>query len=288
MISEVKRLYVILASGMLLLALGGSALAGTLDDIRSRGALRVAYREDAPPFSYRTSNSPTPVGFMVDLCRAVAQGIGTQIGNAELKVVYVPVTSADRFDAITGDKADLLCEATTQTLKRRETLSFSIPTFVDGASFIIRPSGPKDLKSLAGNKVGVLVGTTTENELRDSLKAGAINAEVVTMKAHQEGFDAVKNGTIAAYFADRGILSYMLTNDKSQVNLLLADTFLSVEPYALAMRRGDEDFRLAVDRALSQIYRSGLIKKIFAAAFGASTQPSPTLVGLYVTAALPQ
>lgn len=275
-------------AGMLALSLGDSALAGTLDDVRSRGDLRVAYREDAPPFSYKTSDSPAPVGFMVNLCRAVAEGIGKQIGNAGLKITYVPVTSADRFDAITSGKADLLCEATTQTLKRRETLSFSIPTFVDGASLIIRPSGPKDLKDLAGKKVGVLVNTTTDSGLRGLLQAASIQAEVVPLKAHQEGFDAVKNGAVAAYFADRGILTYLLANDKSQVNVLLADAFLSVEPYALAMRRGDEDFRLAVDRSLSQIYRSDQIKQIFAAAFGANTQPTPVLLGLYLTSALPQ
>ena len=133
----------------------------------------------------------------------------------------------------------------------------------------------------------MLVNTTTESELKASLQAGGIQAEVVAVKTHQEGFDAVKNGSVAAYFADRGILSYMIVNDKSQTNLLVADTFLSVEPYALAMPRGDEDFRLAVDRSISRIYRSGAIRQIFAAAFGASVQPSPTLLGLYVMSALP-
>ena len=118
MMAKTKRSRVILASGVLLLAWGSSALAGTLDDIRSRGALRIAYREDAPPMSYKRSDSAVPVGYMVDLCRAVVEEIGKQIGNATLKVDYVPVTSADRFDAITGGKADLLCEATTQTLPR--------------------------------------------------------------------------------------------------------------------------------------------------------------------------
>jgi len=61
-----------------------------------------------------------------------------------------------------------------------------------------------------------------------------------------------------------------------------------VEPYALALRRGDEDFRLAVDRALSQIYRSGEIVKLFATSFGATVQPSQLLQGLYMTSALPQ
>lgn len=265
----------------------GVAAAGTLDDVRGSGTLRLAYRQDAPPFSYTASNAAAPAGFIVDLCRAVATGIGKQLG-IDIKEAYVPVTSTDRFDAIVNNKADLLCEATTQTLKRRETVSFSIPTFVDGASFIIQPNGPKDLQSLDTRKVGVLAGTTTEAELRRALTAKKVNAEVVPAKTHQEGLDAVEKGTVAAYFGDRGILTFLLMSAKTPGNLLMADTYLSVEPYALAMRRGDEEFRLAVDRQLSSIYRSGQIARIFGATFGPSVQPSPTLLGLYATASLPE
>lgn len=279
------------ASGTILL-LGtlqaATALAGTLDDIRAAGAVRIAYRDDAPPFSYKAAGAAAPAGFIVDLCRSVTDGIGRQLGIGDIKKVYVPVTSADRFDAITGNKADLLCEATTQTLKRRETVSFSIATFVDGASFIIQPGGPMDVKSLDGKKVGVLASTTTETELRRGLEAAQVKAEVVLAKTHQEGLDAVESGAIAAYFADRGILTFLLMSARTPAKLLLADTFLSIEPYALALRRGDEDFRLAVDRELSRIYRSGEIVRIFAATFGPSVQPSPTLKGLYATTALPQ
>ena len=274
----------ILTAGMLHT---GVAVAGTLDDIRGSGVVRLAYRQDAPPFSYVAGNAAVPAGFIVDLCRAVAAGIGKQLG-IEIKEAYVPVTSTDRFDAIVDNKADLLCEATTQTLKRRETVSFSIPTFADGASFIIQPSGPKDIGDLAGKKVGVLAGTTTEAELRHALTEKQLNTEIVPAKTHQEGFDAVQKGAIAAYFADRGILTFLLMNAKTPGNLLLADIYLSVEPYALAMRRGDEDFRLAVDRQLSAIYRSGQIARIFGATFGPSVRPSPTLLTLYATAALPE
>lgn len=274
----------ILAAGMLQASV---AVAGTLDDIRGSGTVRLAYRQDAPPFSYVAGNAAAPAGFIVDLCRAVVSGIGKQLG-IDLKEAYVPVTSADRFDAITNNKADLLCEATTQTLKRRETVSFSIPTFVDGASFIIQPSGPKDIQSLNGKKVGVLTGTTTEAELRHALAAKQVNAEIVPAKTHQEGLDAVEKGAVSAYFGDRGILTFLLMNAKEPANLLLADAYLSVEPYALAMRRSDEEFRLAVDRQLSSIYRSGQIARIFGATFGPSVQPSPILLGLYATAALPE
>lgn len=267
---------------------GGEACAGTLDDIKANGAIRIAYREDAPPFSYRKNNAGEPMGFMVELCRSVAGKIGQQLGIADLKITYVPVTSADRFDAITGNKADLLCEATTQTLKRRESLSFSIPTFVDGASFIIATNGPRDFKSLEGKKVGVLVNTTTEAELKRSLEVAKINAEVVSLKTHSEGIAAVEKGLVAAYYGDRGILTFGLVEGGPRPNLMIADIYLSLEPYALGLRRGDEDFRLAVDRALSQIYRSGEIVKLLATSFGAPFQPSPVLQGLYMTSALPQ
>jgi ABC-type amino acid transport substrate-binding protein len=281
-----KHLGIILVAALALL--GTAAQAGTLDDIRKNGVLRIAYREDAPPFSFKKEGVEAPVGFMVDLCRAVADGLAKVIGVTDLKVTYVPVTSTNRFDAIMGGKADLLCEATTVTLRRRESLGFSIATFVDGASFVIRSSGPKDIAAMSGQKVGVLAGTTTEEDLRRAFVASKVDAEVRLMQTHQEGLDAVEKGMVVAYFADRAILTSLLqSGGRPTGNLALADTYLSVEPYALAMQRGDEDFRLAVDAQLSRIYRSGEIAKLFAATFGPG-RPSPTLLGLYVTSALPQ
>lgn len=281
-----KHLGTILVAALALL--GTAVQAGTLDDIRENGVLRIAYREDAPPFSFKKEGVVAPVGFMVDLCRAVADGLAREIGRADLKVTYVPVTSSNRFDAITGGKADLLCEATTATLRRRESLGFSIPTFVDGASFIIRSTGPKDIAAMAGQKVAVLAGTTTEGDLRRAFAAGKVDADVTLMQTHQEGLDAVEKGTVVAYFADRAILTSMLqSGGRPASDLALADIYLSVEPYALAMQRGDEDFRLAVDTQLSRIYRSGEVAKLFSATFGPG-RPSPLLLGLFTTAALPQ
>ena len=51
---------------------GGAASAGVLDRISQDKTIRIAYREDAPPFSYKDKIGE-PVGFMVDLCRAVAK-----------------------------------------------------------------------------------------------------------------------------------------------------------------------------------------------------------------------
>jgi len=270
-----------------LTAVVGSSVvaAGVLDRISQDKTLRIAYRDDAPPFSSKDKIGE-PVGFMVDLCREVAKKIAQQANFSSLNVTYVPVTAADRFEAIRQQKADLLCEPTSATLSRRELVDFSIATFVDGASLMIRANGPHDLKAMSGQKVGVLAGTTTEQGLRDSLKQAGINAEIVPANSHAEGLAMLDEGKISAYFADRSILVSLIKQSKTPGKLMLAENYLSVEPYALALPRGDEDFRLAVDRALSHIYRSGEIGAIFKRTFG-DAKPGPVLGTLYLVTGLP-
>ena len=276
-----------LSVAAVLLAWGAltDASASTLDRIKQEKAIRIAYREDAPPFSYKDKIGE-PTGFLVDLCREVAKKLADQLHLASLNVVYVPVTAADRFEAIQQQKADLLCEPTSATLSRREVVDFSIPTFVDGASLMIRADGPHDLKAMAGKKIGVLGGTTTEESLRNSLKAAGITSDIIPAKTHADGVAMLDDGKISAYFADRSILVSLIKDSKAPGKLMLAENYLSVEPYALALPRGDEEFRLAVDRALSHIYRGGEIGPLFKRTFG-DAKPGQVLGTLYLITGLP-
>jgi ABC-type amino acid transport substrate-binding protein len=265
----------------------GPAGAGTIDRIKQDKTVRIAYREDAPPFSF-TDATGVPAGFIVDLCRSVVKNLAAALNVGDLKVDYVLVTADNRFDAIQSGKADLPCEPTSATLSRREQVDFSIATFVDGASLLVSGDGPSEFGALAGKKIGVLAGTTTEQSLRDTLATANIKAEIVPAKTHQEGLAMLDQGTIVAYFGDRAILAYLASKSSAPEKLRLANNYFSLEPYALALGRGDSDFRLAVDRALSRIYRSGEIGAIFGRAFGSQTRPSDTLQTLYLISALPE
>ena len=264
----------------------GAASAATLDQIAQNKTVRIAYRDDAPPFSYKGKGGQ-PAGYVIDLCGAVVKKLAEQLKLPTLDIVYVPVTAVDRFDAIAKGKADILCEPTTQTLARRDQVDFSIPTFVDGAGLMIRGDGPHSLAALAGKKIGVLAGTTTETELRNSLKDAGINAEVIPANTHEDGLAMLDDGKVSAYFADRAILVFLAQQSAAPGKLLLADNYLTIEPYALALPRGDENFRLAVDRALSHIYRSGEIAQIFSKTFGGKAKPSQIVQTLYLISALP-
>ncbi|NJO34992.1 MAG: transporter substrate-binding domain-containing protein [Rhodospirillales bacterium] len=147
--ARLERTLVVLLLIALSVVVAGDASAGALDVIRRDESIRIAYREDARPFSYKDNNGK-PAGYMVDLCRAVAKKLSQQLKLSQLKVVYVPVTAADRFETIQQGNADLLCEATSATLARRTLVDFSIATYVGGTSLMIRAGGPRDLKGMAG------------------------------------------------------------------------------------------------------------------------------------------
>ena len=249
------------------LALAGSVSAATLDRIKSDGTFRIGYRPDAAPFAYDGPDG-VPEGYAVDLCREVADAAKEKLGLETLKLDYVALNAENRFEAVKDGKVDILCDPATITLSRREIVDFSLMTFIDGASVLFRAGGPQGFNALAGQKVGVHAGTTTETKLRNSLKAMSIEAEVVPVATHDEGLKRLVDGELAAYFGDRSILIYLLVTSGEADKLRLSDQHYSIEPYGLAMARGDEDFRLLVDRTLAGLYRSGKIASIFAATFG--------------------
>jgi len=264
-----------------------AAQAGTLDKVKSSGSFTIGYRQDAQPFAYKTDLGEA-AGYSVELCRAVASAVKQALNLKELKIDYVPVTAENRFDELTSGKIDILCGATTQTLSRREKMDFSITTFIDGASVLFHKDGPQSFQQLAGKKVGVRGGTTTETSLAQALKAAKIDAQIVKLDSHQGGLDALTARQIDAYFADRAILTFLLIQHGTGGDLMLSQRYFTYEPYALALQHGDWDFRLLVDRTLSDIYRSGAISRLFAASFGEKAEPSEILKAMYLISTLPE
>lgn len=274
----------VLAAG--LLTASPAAWAGTLDDIRKSGVIRGGMRADAAPFAY-ANDKGQPQGFMVELCAAVTQHLAQQLKMPNLRIEFLPVTTENRIDMIRQGKIDLLCDSLTETLDRRALVDFSITTFVDGTSFAIRNDGPQDIQKMAGKKVGAIAGTLTEEELRKGLASVHVNATIVPFAKPQDAMTALEKGEIAAYFAGGAMLTALIKDHKDAARILLANTYLSIEPFAFAMKLGESDFRLAVDRALSHIYKSGRIATIFGDVFGKNARPTQQLQTLYMIAALP-
>ena len=261
---------------------------GTLKKVADSGTLTVGYRENALPFSY-TGSDGKPAGYSIDLCQEIAVAVQQELKLANLAVRWVPVTPENRVDAVAGGTVDIECGSTTASLSRQEKVDFTLMTFVDGASLLIAEgSGLRTVNDLAGKRVGVVPGTTTEKAVADFLRAQSIAATVVPVKDHDEGLAALQTSKIEAYASDRTILVGLVLQARGTARYALVSDDLSYEPYGFMVRRDDSAFRLVANRALARIYRSGAIGTIYAKWFGAIGKPTPALVLMYALQGLPE
>ena len=272
--------------GISLVFAASTASADTIATIRQSGEIKIGHRTGASPLSF-TNPAGRPAGYSVDLCKLVVLGLKSRLQMPELKTKFVPVTAKNRFEMVQQGKVDLLCGVSTVTLSRREVVDFSVLTYFTGASVLVRKGGPGGFKALAGKKIGVAGGTTTERSLRATLKENKIAATVVTVGGHPAGLKALEGGKVDAYFSDRAILQGLVANSAKPENLLIAKGIFGPEPYALAMRKGDSKFRHAVDWTLSRIYRSPAIVRIYRKNFW-GRNPSRGMTTLYLLNALPE
>jgi glutamate/aspartate transport system substrate-binding protein len=283
-----RFLSAMLAAVILTTPVFGQGLQGTLEKIKDANAIVMGYREASVPFSF-VDEEKKPAGYSVDLCKHVALGIRQQLGLADLPIKWVPVTPENRLAMVADGTIDLECGSTTSTLTRQEQVEFSYMTFVDGGSLLVSTdSHINHLADIAGKRVAVIPGTTTEKVMMEALQQADISVELIKVKEHSDGMAALENGAADAYASDKVILMGLALTSKDPSKLALADQYFSYEPYGLMMRRGDADFRLAVNRVLAHLYRSREIVDIYEGWFGPFNRTSHLLQAMYLLHSLPE
>jgi ABC-type amino acid transport substrate-binding protein len=260
----------------------------TLERIRSTGTIALAYREGAAPFSFRDREGRVR-GYSVELCMLVVASIQKSLGLPSLRIDWKPVDAATRLFTIANGDADIECGTTTITLSRMEKVDFSVPIFVDGGSVLVK-RGAKigRLANLKGRKVAVIPATTTEQALTRELASHGIAATLVPVKDTAEGMAALQGGTVDALAGDRIVLAGLRQRARHPEALAFVTDDFSYEPYALVIRRDDPDFRLAVNRALVAVYKSGDIDAVFQRWLAPLGRPGRLLHAMYYLQRLPE
>jgi glutamate/aspartate transport system substrate-binding protein len=254
-----------------------------LKRIEDSKTIKIAYRSDSKPFSF-LDQQQQPAGYTIDLCKLIVASLERRV-NSPLRIEWVPVTTRDRFTAVAGGAADMECGSSTVSLGRMQEVDFSSFIFVENTAVAVTAaSGIRGFAELRGRKIAVIGGTTNEKALARELQRRQLGATVVQVANRQEGLAALEGGRVDAFASDRFLLGGM----QAGTPLTLLPEDLSTEPYAVVLPRGDWAFRLAVNTALAQIFRSGDVLDVFTKWFGGVTSRPNVLIGaVYLLGALP-
>ncbi|HET6981611.1 MAG TPA: amino acid ABC transporter substrate-binding protein [Myxococcaceae bacterium] len=249
----------------------------TLQRIKDKKAINIAYRTDARPFSWEDNGQAA--GYSVDLCKRVVTSLEQQLKVQPIAVKWVPVNVQTRFDAVKKGQADMECGTTTATLSRMGEVDFSNLIWADATGLLVtKASGAKNLGGLSGKSIAVVTATPNAQAVEDALKKGLVNAKVVHAKTYDEAIALLEGGKVDALAAGRVMLLGMGSKLKDTSLYDLLDDDIGYVPYAIMLPLGANGLRQAVNRGLSQIYGSEAILDVFRANFGGAKPTVPLLI----------
>jgi ABC-type amino acid transport substrate-binding protein len=231
-------------------------LSGTLKKVHDSSTVVIGYRESSIPFSYLNARGE-PIGYSIDLGRAIVDAISNELNDQALNIKFVPVTSESRIEAVKSGAIDLECGSTTNNTERQKEVAFSPVMFVAGTKLLVKRGSPiQSFRDLAGKNVAATAGTTNEQAmLRLSAKFG-IKMNLVLARDHEESYEQLASGKVDAFAGDDVLLYGLVAEHKSGNELIVVGDFLSFDPYGIMYRKDDPQLADVVNRVFREMAAS--------------------------------
>jgi polar amino acid transport system substrate-binding protein len=245
-----KKIFLSAALACLVSIISISASAATLlEEIKSRGEIRVAIPHDYPPYGF-VAPDMTPQGLDIDVARLIGKKLG-------IKVQLVPVTGPNRVPYLQTGKADMTISSLGKTAERAKVIDYSIAY----APFYDAVFGKKDLKAstleeLAGKTISVTRGSMEDNELTK-----------LAPKAIIQRFED-NNSTISAFISGQTQMAATGTIVVSAIKKRNPDldialkVILSNSPCYIGLPKGQSELVAKVNDIIRQAKKDGTLDQI--------------------------
>ena len=236
----------------------------TLDKISETGTLTIGTRTGSPPFGYVNAKNEW-VGFSIDLVdELIKPALEKKLGKP-IKVEKKESTPPTRIPLLSSGAVDLVAETMTDTRTRRDSVDFTLTYFVTGAQFLVKKGSPiKGIKNIDGKRIASQQGSTNARIIRERAPK-AILREFPDQPA---AFQALAQGQVDAYTNDGIQLAGLKAKSPNPAQWDIVGDFYSYEPYGMALRKGDADFRNVVNAGLMEGIESGKFFEIYEKWFG--------------------
>ena len=211
------------------------AIAKMLPDyVTKDGKLTIGMDTSYAPAEFLAADGKTPVGFDVDIVKALAKTFGLEAD---------PQTS--NFDSIIpsiGSKYDIGVSSFTITPERMKAVDF-VSMFKAGSTWVVKKGNPNkvDTSDLCGLKIAVQTGTTQEEEVNkgaEQCKAdNKLDIQILSNKLQTDVTTAVASGKADIFYADTPVAGYAIKQTGDTLEALGED--VGVTPAAVAVKKGD-------------------------------------------------
>jgi len=261
-----KRWALFVILGAVILGLAGTPAFAetTLEKITRTGTLTIGTRTGSPPFAYVNARNEW-VGFSIDLVeQLILPKVSEKVGKP-VKLEKKESTPATRIPLLSSGAVDLIAGTMTDTRPRRDSVDFSITFFLTGAQFLVKKGSPiKGIQDIGGKRIAAQQGSTNARIIRERVPT----AQLREFPDQPSGFQALAQGQVDAYTNDGIQLAGLKAKAPNRADWDIVGDFYSYEPYGMALRKGDSDFRAVVNNGLMEGIDSGKLFEIYEKWFG--------------------
>jgi polar amino acid transport system substrate-binding protein len=259
-----RLLNLLLSVSFVLASVTSEAAESTLEKLTRTGTLTIGTRTGSPPFAYVNKQNEW-VGFSIDLVeQLILPSLSKKVGK-NITLEKKESAPATRIPLLTSNAVDLIAETMTDTRSRRDSVDFSLTFFVTGAQFLVKRGSPiKGLPSIKGKRIAAQQGATNAKIIRERVPT----AQLREFPDQPTAFQALAQGQVDAYTNDGIQLAGLKAKAPNPRDWEVVGDFYSYEPFGMAMRKGDSDFRNVVNNGLMDGIESGKFFEIYEKWFG--------------------
>jgi glutamate/aspartate transport system substrate-binding protein len=239
-----------------------------LERIKNNGEVVIGYRQSSVPFSY-LDQSQKPVGYTIDLCRAVVDTLKEklQLPNLNIKMVAVDLSTA--IPLLQNGSIDMECGSMVHTLRRAAQVDFSFATAASSDQLLVKSESPiHEIEDLANRAVAVPAGSTNAALVQSINASKKLNMRIVMVKDQAEGFLAVSTGRVDAYVTDNVILYGLKQRATTPDAYRVTGRQLSYLPYGIVVAPNNSGLLSAINETLALSNQSGRSEALYKQWFG--------------------
>ncbi len=244
-----KIIALVLVLVLAVMCLAGCGKQSTLDNIEKNGKLTVITEPGFAPFEYMNGEEIT--GVDVEIAKKVADKLGV-----ELEMVAMDFDAL--IPALQAGKGDMIAAGMTATDERKESVDFSV-NYIDTGLYIIVMGDDDSIASVdditEDTIVGVQTGTTSDLFVSDIVN------EVGRYKTPSDAVMALQSGKVDCVVCDQLPAQDAVNNNP---DLKLLEEPLTVEQYAIAVAKENEDFLAVINEVLEEMLANGEIDALVA------------------------
>ena len=236
----------------------GDGVAGTLQDVRTRGKLIVGVKTDSPPLGFLDKGG-VHKGFDIDIAKALSK----KLFRDEEAVEFVSVTSENRIPFLISRKIDVIAATLTITEEEKSEVDFSIPYFITGQTILVRTDSKiTKYQGLAGKKVATIRGSTGDIAIGELVP----DAERIKFEDNFQALQALKEHRVEAFVEDF-VLLFNLLQKNPGLKMAGLQPFRPGR-YGLAVTKGNKEWLDFIDATLTKMKNTGEYAKLLDKWFG--------------------